>query len=65
MNRRGKRLLEDLHEEIREHIELATQENIERGMAPEEAHYAAVQKFGNITRVPRWAPIAPGWCANF
>ena len=28
MNRRGKRLLDDLDQEIRDHIELATQENI-------------------------------------
>jgi putative ABC transport system permease protein len=51
MKRRGKRLLNDLDQEIRQHIELATQENIERGMSPEEAHYAAVRKFGNVTRV--------------
>jgi predicted permease len=51
MNRRGKRPLEDLDQEIREHIELATQENIDRGMAPEEARYAALRKFGNVTRV--------------
>ena len=51
MMRRGKRLLEDLDREIREHIELETQENIDRGMDPEEARYAAVRKFGNVTRV--------------
>jgi putative ABC transport system permease protein len=51
MNRRGKGLLNDLDAEIRQHIELATQENIERGMSPEEARYAAMQKFGNVMRV--------------
>ena len=51
MNRRAKRLLKELDREIREHIELATQENIERGMSPEEARYAAMRKFGNVTRV--------------
>lgn len=51
MMRRGKRLLEDLDREIREHIELETQENIDRGMDPEEARYAAVRKFGNVMRV--------------
>jgi putative ABC transport system permease protein len=51
MKRLGKRLLEDLDQEIREHIELETQENIDRGMAPEEARYAALRKFGNVTRV--------------
>jgi putative ABC transport system permease protein len=48
---RGKRLLDDLDQEIREHIELETRENIDRGMAPEEARYAALRKFGNVTRV--------------
>jgi putative ABC transport system permease protein len=48
---RGKRLLEDLDKEIREHIELETRENIDRGMAPEEARYAALRKFGNVSRV--------------
>src|SRR5215467_9922052 len=50
MNRRGKRLMEDLDQEIQAHIELATQENIDRGMAPQEARYAALRKFGNVTR---------------
>src|SRR3984893_1397357 len=30
---------------------METQDNIERGMSPEEARYAAVRKFGNVTRV--------------
>jgi predicted permease len=50
MKRHAKRLLSDLDQEIREHIELATQENIERGMKPEEARYAALRKFGNVTQ---------------
>jgi predicted permease len=48
---RRKRMLEDLDRDIREHIEMETQDNIERGMSPEEARYAAVRKFGNVTRV--------------
>jgi putative ABC transport system permease protein len=50
MKQRAKRLLNDLDQEIRDHIELATQENIERGMTPEDARYAALRKFGNVTR---------------
>lgn len=46
-----KRMMEDLDQDIREHIEMETQDNIERGMSPEEARYAAVRKFGNVTRV--------------
>jgi predicted permease len=49
--RRRKRMLEDLDHEIREHIDRETQDNIARGMPPEEARYAAVRKFGNVTRV--------------
>src|SRR5712672_1685585 len=50
MNRR-KRMMDDLDQDIREHIERETQDNIERGMASEEARYAAVRKFGNVMRV--------------
>lgn len=48
---RRKRMLDELDADIREHIERETQDNIERGMTPKEAHYAAVCKFGNVTRV--------------
>jgi len=49
--RRRKRMLDELEQDIREHIEMETQDNIARGMSPEEARYAAVRKFGNVTRV--------------
>ncbi|MGH9774675.1 MAG: ADOP family duplicated permease [Candidatus Acidiferrales bacterium] len=49
--KRRKRMLEDLDQDIREHIERETQDNIARGMQPGEARYAAVRKFGNVTRV--------------
>ena len=49
MNRR-ERMLEGLDEDIREHIAQRTQENIDRGMSPEEARFAALRKFGNVTR---------------
>ncbi|MGB2666478.1 MAG: ABC transporter permease [Candidatus Acidiferrum sp.] len=48
---RRKRVLQDLDQEIHDHIAMATQENIDRGMSPEEARYAALRKFGNVTRV--------------
>ena len=47
--RHRKRMMEDLDQDIREHIAMETQDNIERGMSPEEARYAAVRKFGNVT----------------
>ena len=49
--KRRKRMLEELDQDIRDHIERETQDNIERGMSPEEARYAAMRKFGNVTRV--------------
>src|SRR5687767_3963038 len=36
-----------MNEEMRSHIELQTQENIEAGMSPEEARYTAVRQFGH------------------
>lgn len=49
--RRRKRKLEDLDQDIRDHIEREARDNIERGMSPAEARYAALRKFGNVTRV--------------
>ena len=48
---RRKRMLEDLDQDIQDHIERETQDNIERGMPAEEARYAALRKFGNVQRV--------------
>jgi predicted permease len=39
----------DLDEEIRAHLNMEVQENLEAGMSREEAHYAAKRKFGNVT----------------
>jgi hypothetical protein len=44
--RRGK-FDADLKEEMRVHRELREQEQIERGLSLEEAHYAAQRRFGN------------------
>jgi hypothetical protein len=49
--RRPKSMLEDLDQDIRDHIERETQDNVGRGMSLEEARYAARRKFGNVTRV--------------
>ena len=52
MNRRKRqRILADLDQDIRDHLARETQDNIDRGMSPEEAHYAALRKFGNVARV--------------
>ena len=49
--RRRKRMLDELDQDIRDHIERETQDNIARGMPPEEARRRAFLKFGNVTRV--------------
>src|SRR5271154_6699551 len=49
--RRRDRMMDDLDADIRNHIELETQDNIERGMTPAEARTTAYRKFGNVTRV--------------
>ncbi len=46
---RRKRMMDDIDQDIRDFIERETRDNIERGMPPEEAHYAALRKFGNVT----------------
>jgi predicted permease len=48
---RRKRMMEELDRDIQEHIAMEMQDNIARGMSPEEARYAAMRKFGNVTRV--------------
>ena len=44
---RGRQFDADLDEETRLHRELREQEQIECGLAPKEAHYAAQRRFGN------------------
>ena len=39
---------DDLEEEIRVHLEMEERENLESGMSPEEASYAALRRFGNV-----------------
>src|SRR5215475_15654611 len=45
------RLEEELDEEVRFHLEREIEENIVRGMTPEEARYAAIRSFGGVERV--------------
>ena len=64
---RRKRMMEDLDQDIRDYIERETQDNIERGMSPEEARYAALRKFGNVTRVREdtWEVWSFVWLEQF
>ena len=46
-----RRHLDSLEQDIRDHIEEETQDNLARGMTPDEARQAALRKFGNVLRV--------------
>jgi putative ABC transport system permease protein len=66
MTRRDK-MMQDLDEDIRAHIEIETQDNIARGMNPDDARHAAMKKFGNVARVQEetrkvWTLV---WLENF
>ncbi len=52
---------ERLNDEIQAHIEYETQENIEAGMAPDEARRAATRKFGNVLAVREKSHEIWGW----
>jgi putative ABC transport system permease protein len=48
MKRRSRTAVEHLDDDIQEHIRRETEENIARGMAPDEAAAAARRAFGNV-----------------
>jgi putative ABC transport system permease protein len=48
---RREAVLGDIDEEMRLHIEMVTEANIERGMPPAEARRAALRSFGNLDRL--------------
>jgi putative ABC transport system permease protein len=48
---RRERVLQDIEEELRIHVEMETETNIERGMQPDEAQAAARKSFGNRGRI--------------
>jgi len=45
---RRRRALDDLDQDIHDHIERETQDNLDRGMSPEETRRQAMLKFGNV-----------------
>jgi len=48
---RGGKLDADLDEELREHIDLATEEKVRRGFSRDEARAAALCEFGGMTKI--------------
>ncbi|MGO8789524.1 MAG: ADOP family duplicated permease [Terriglobia bacterium] len=58
---RRRKPADDLAEEIRSHLEMEERENLERGMPPDEAHYAALRRFGNVASVQDTCREMWGW----
>lgn len=56
-----RKLDEQLSEEIRTHVDMATEANITAGMTPEEAHYAALREFGNVASIREQSKEEHGW----
>src|SRR5438093_11987625 len=56
-----------MDDEMRSHIEMQTQENIEEGMKPEEARYAAMRQFGWVESIKEKCREQRGvsWLENF
>src|SRR5215831_4012806 len=46
-----RRLDHEFDREVQAHLDLLTDENLRRGMMPEEARYAALRSFGGVTQV--------------
>lgn len=58
----SKRMMdEQLSEEIRTHVEMATEANVAAGMTPEEARHAALREFGNVANIQEEAREGRGW----
>jgi predicted permease len=57
----GKNSSERLQDEMQAHIDFEIQENIEAGMSPEEAHHAAMKKFGNVLLAREKSREIWGW----
>jgi putative ABC transport system permease protein len=58
---RRRKPVDDLAEEIRLHLEMEEQENVDSGMPPEEAHYAALRRFGNVVLAQERSREMWGW----
>lgn len=54
------RLDREMDEEIRYHLDRETEENISRGMSPEQAHHAAQRNFGSVLRAKEQSRDARG-----
>ena len=55
------RRADDLEKEIRVHLKMEEQENIDSGMSKEEARLAALRRFGNVTMAQERSRAVWGW----
>ena len=39
----------ELDDELESNLQMQIEDNLQRGMSPDEARYAALRKFGNVT----------------
>jgi putative ABC transport system permease protein len=51
----------DIPEEIATHLDMATRERIERGMAPDDARAAALREFGNVALIEQTTREVWAW----
>ncbi len=58
--RQGK-LDADMAEEMQAHVDLQTERNINAGMDPDEARYAALRQFGNVASIQEQARDRRSW----
>jgi hypothetical protein len=58
---RHKRALDGLRQDIRDHMERETQDNIDKGMIPEEARRQAMIRFGNVALTMEDTQAVWGW----
>lgn len=58
---RQRRVERDVEKEIASHLELETRQNLERGMAPEEASRAARVALGNVLLIREDVRAVSGW----
>src|SRR6516225_8473685 len=56
-----RRRARELREEFSSHLAMEEQESLESGMTPEEAHYAALRQFGNVTLAQERSRQIWGW----
>jgi putative ABC transport system permease protein len=58
---RRPKTVDDLQEEILVHLQMEEQENLESGMSPAEARYAALRRFGNVALAQERSREMWGW----